>query len=677
MFSLWTPSLVPSNASAVSPGTSVGPGESGRSRSPSARPMPPLVGTGTTCDANPGGLAWGTGSAAADAWLNGQAVDPDVLARFANVPQIRRKSIILRCMQKPPDNLAAWLNACSRNHADSELERRLAGGASVQRAASPAPPVVGVPAVLAGHERAPGAGMAMPDTGSSAHGVATVAAPTSVVLPERSPPSLSHELFKHWPMNKSELISEVTSCLQPDTLGQVLSLWPTDQSAFAFAVMIAAPEDPEGREVALQQWLRRLSRLRDNSPASASVSVVSASSSACKLRVQIVTGGFPASLAAMVIGALQKILPKFHTNIAWEFAPVIIIVPEEPADLEVKEMCGRFGIAVHDTIKTFQDFANKLEDLWAQWNESSTKIITLTNIAPSLVGRRVLPKLQEADLHSRDIRWVWLMIMASQAMRSRLGDTGVADLLLAPEQADPQLDEALGHLWGARLAPRSGHALKPGLVVRSQVWSTPSNFSVMSVVEHPKDPALPIDGWTGPSAEQLEATARNGAPLPSVVAKLAVTKFFQERELTPHEVQVLQTFCMTHVSGEKRFPSRAWWLRVYGLEGTPTASALTETFQPCLGVMISTTGKAAPPGLLAAICQPCGRDRYCRPCEAFMDVLSAGYDMVWTTDMLLAFAAKCVNTWNGVSSSSQGSWERSGRYDRTHHCSAACPHAPQ
>ena len=165
---------------------------------------------------------------------------------------------------------------------------------------------------------------------------------------------------------------------------------------------------------------------------------------------------------------------------------------------------------------------------------------------------------------------------------------------------------------------------------------------------------------------------KNSSPLPCTVARLAVTRLFQERELSASECQIMQTYITVNTSGDKRLPSRAWWLRAHGMAGTPAEAVLTKSFRPCLGLIISTTGLGAPPGVHAAVASPCGAERYCRSCEAFLDLLSTCYDTVWTTDMLLAFVGKCVTTWTTSPAGSGVLWERSSQCDRTHHCIDGC-----
>ena len=49
-----------------------------------------------------------------------QNVDPEVLNRFAIIPKHNRRGIILRCMEKPPNNICGRLSVCARNCRETE-----------------------------------------------------------------------------------------------------------------------------------------------------------------------------------------------------------------------------------------------------------------------------------------------------------------------------------------------------------------------------------------------------------------------------------------------------------------------------------------------------------------------------------------------------------------------------
>ncbi len=78
-----------------------------------------------------GGSVSITGNSAADVWFDDHIKDPEVKIKFMEIPQYRRKTIVLKSMERPPENPESWMVACARNYKTSELEKRVAGGASV------------------------------------------------------------------------------------------------------------------------------------------------------------------------------------------------------------------------------------------------------------------------------------------------------------------------------------------------------------------------------------------------------------------------------------------------------------------------------------------------------------------------------------------------------------------
>ena len=73
---------------------------------------------------------WSTGSELTDRWIIDNHVDPAVLEKFALLPKMNRKRIILNCIQKPVQNPDAWITACVRNWQTNETEQRLTRAAN-------------------------------------------------------------------------------------------------------------------------------------------------------------------------------------------------------------------------------------------------------------------------------------------------------------------------------------------------------------------------------------------------------------------------------------------------------------------------------------------------------------------------------------------------------------------
>lgn len=249
----------------------------------------------------------------------------------------------------------------------------------------------------------------------------------------------------------------------------------------------------------------------------------------------------------------------------------------------------------------------------------------------------------------------------------------VAELLFAPDSEDADWDRTLSSLWGKPSAFRGVEDNGPRVVPKPCVYSTPSDFKVVPLCDNQAGAEQVLDGWQGPCPRAVSVLVKTSGSHPQTLGKLAVTKLFQERELTTGEQSAMATYSMKHASGELRLCSRPFWLRFYGLLNTPGAAALTES-HPCAGMIVATTGLAAPAGLSSMMMVPCGRDRYCTSCEKFLALLSMCYGTCDVTDTLVALITRCVNLWSNSSASADPlAWSRSGDPNRLHSCGEHCP----
>jgi hypothetical protein len=74
-----------------------------------------------------------------DRFFAEQVLEEQIRSEFLEIPQWKRKSIIVKCMERMPDNIHSWLASCIRNHRTSELAKRLENGASVHGSLPAAP----------------------------------------------------------------------------------------------------------------------------------------------------------------------------------------------------------------------------------------------------------------------------------------------------------------------------------------------------------------------------------------------------------------------------------------------------------------------------------------------------------------------------------------------------------
>ena len=282
--------------------------------------------------------------------------------------------------------------------------------------------------------------------------------------------------------------------------------------------------------------------------------------------------------------------------------------------------------------------------------------------------------LASSHLHEAELRWVWGIVQLSEALRKRGRNENVADVIFAPDSTAADWASTLSCLWGQPCASNTSERSTRSVVPKPRAYATPCDFQIVSLCENQTSSETCIDGWTGPCPRVVATLVENGGPLPESLARLAATNLFKERPLTAQEQHALVTYSMKHVSGERRLCSRPFWLRLYGLLNTPGETALMES-TPCAGMIVNTTGLAAPTGLSSLMTAPCGRDRYCRACEKFLSMLSSCYGACDFTDTLTALITRCVNTWNGTAGDvDRPSWTRTGEMDRMHTCGDHCPH---
>ena len=661
MFSAW------SAASLGLPGTA--PPDSARSRSPSRNSVgSSLPSMATSLPVSE--PVWSTGNVAADQWLEEQHCDAQVLSRFAGMPKHKRKSIIIRCMDKKPDNLDAWIGACARNWEEQSLEARVTGIANVHRAP---PPHSGS---VAQGSHAP-AGMA----GSSAMAPQTSrpasspAMDTTALVTELNGaiPKVSTDLFSAWPKDKSALIRVASEVLSGGSLAAFLTLPVPDQAAMAFTIMVAAPENPTVRAALFDAWLQRLEALRGSRPAPtlASPSAPPAKVPTCK--VQYILAGLPTCMCAVVVASVQLILPKLHPQVQWKFCPVLFLNEESSDDFPVTETFSQVGLSVREDITSLQKLVGKMASLWSEWAAGEVKFVLVSCLSHD-AGLGGSNPLQSSHLHTRANRWLWGMVSASEALRSRAGDNNVADVLICPQSCSADFSQEVTSLWGPAAAglERFDDALLAGSP-RPAFYCTPAGLRVMPVCESEAKVSQPIDNWTGPP-EQVLSGLQTTLPgfLPSHLVKLATESLFRERDLTHQESSIFKSLRMRHVSGEDRLCSRQFWCRWYGYHSTPVQKVLLD-HEACAGMIIPTTGTVAPPGLPPSSTSACGQDRYCLGCEKHLANLSKGFQTYVVTDMMLALLTKASRTWTGEDNGTTECWTRSSAVPREHMCGDDCP----
>jgi hypothetical protein len=154
----------------------------------------------------------------------------------------------------------------------------------------------------------------------------------------------------------------------------------------------------------------------------------------------------------------------------------------------------------------------------------------------------------------------------------------------------------------------------------------------------------------------------------SSLVQLLTVQLFQERAMTVDETQCLVDLAATHVqTGERRAPSREWWMKEYGLLETPLP-AFFKSNMPCFGSIHSSTGMCATQGAG----KPCGSERYCMNCENLLRQLDLGFRFNTMINGAVNALSRAVVLWR--TSGSEASFVRAEFAEHMHQCGARCVH---
>ena len=328
---------------------------------------------------------------------------------------------------------------------------------------------------------------------------------------------------------------------------------------------------------------------------------------------------------------------------------------------------------MREDITSLQKLVGQMSTLMKGWSADNVKFVLVSCLAhdAGLFGSNTL---QPHHLHNRANRWLWGMVSASKALRTQVGDSSVADVLICPQNSSADLVQEVTSLWGppATGMERFDDERMAGSP-RPAFFCTPTGLSIVPVCECESNTSQPIDDWTGPSMQNLSAVQKTFPGfVPSHISKLATELLFREREFKQEENAILKSMRMRHASGEDRLCSRQFWCRWYGYNHTPVQKVLLD-HDACAGMIIPTTGTAAPPGLPPSSASACGKDRYCLGCETHLAILSRSFQTYVVTDLLLALLTKASQAWTRQDAAPTECWSRWPSVAREHECGDNCP----
>ena len=652
-------SLPPSSAR-ESRGGPAGSSGSGSRRSPT-RSRTPLrtedVGADARTFQRPPQQPWSTGNKQADEWIIKQGIATDVLQKLSEPPQHERMKIVMGTIAKRPENPDAWIVACVRNWRNTETANQLLGMASVQRSDRSRPVVRD-----RSPSRYPEAGTFIPTAVGS-----DVFSRGDVREGRTSPAEETITMKEHWPHNKSMLISTLMGILDEEVMERFLSLEPEDQCALCFSYMVNAAQDDtqQSKNTLMKTWLDRLDQL--NGPGRRATSVISSQISCDnKFYVQIIMAGMPSIMAGTVVSVMTQVTPTLHRDMSVEFFPSIYIDINKDNKISIDAVADAFGQSFKAGIHTMQDLANEFQTLMEEWSKVNTKFIFVCNVGIAPTPDEKVAELESNRLHRSDTEWIWAFCQAAHVVRERTKDSDVAEIFFGPQA--PAFHDQISSLWGeVTTSCAAKHSKVP--VAMPQVFSTPSGYTVLSVVDNEALTMEPMETWGVPDFRNWMERYPGCAVAPSMVAKLLVMKLFKERPLKKPEEDMLKAVLEKDSNGTYISMSRKRFMTLYGYEGTP-AQKLVEAKLPCSRLVFPTTGDAAQrPSRLTA---SCGQQRYCRNCEALFGMVDKSYPTYVVCDVLLALFTKVAPTWSGRQPVETAMWTRKSNVGRDHKCGPEC-----
>ena len=602
-----------------------------------------------------------TGVALTERWYNDHVTEPQILLDFMEVPQWRRKNVILKCIEKPPENPHSWIFAVIRNHRNSELERRLTTEANVHmgRSIGYAPPLNSLPCgglSPQSQRQDPARHTPMP-----VQPVLPFGASDSSGSASHEPPLWAAEMIALWPSHKSRLVAHFLSVLTPTNQAAVVALVPQTQACVALAVALSAHEHTSA-DALTTECVRRLLVSGSGPSSSPRTGTLSATPVASAVSLQLVFVSHESSvslvLAKSFIVAMDKMSPG-----AFTYLPLIVIsLHEGPSMMAEAE---RLKLPMNTSTTSLASLETFIESSKVNFKTYHIKTLFVSMIhAVNGVGARVPSQRNVAVLHGDSFRFMWTVARCSQALRTTTGDDAVCELLFAPSKLSDEVKVELAKVIGPLNS--TGNVSYNAIAPVPTVFGTPGGCGIVKVCRSDYETQT-MDGWCATGNPQVSEELPGG--LIAFIAKTAELAVFQERPWTPLEQRTVEHFTMTHQdTGERRLCSRDWWLRWYGYARTPLQAMLISQ-HPCYPVIFAVTGSPAPADAVGA--EACGKQRFCVACEKVFGVLDGTYCLPVMVDAAVALMVKARQLWSG--GCDDAAWARTADVNRVHQCGPSCP----
>ena len=235
-----------------------------RRHSPSRSPRRAHGGTHGADDTR----TWLTGNPKLDDFYEDHVVEQEAREQFGRMPQVKRKRILLDCLNRNIENPEMWIRACVRNHETQVLENTLTGMGNYRATvpsgsgSRPSPQASASTAASRGHgsERTSSSESHAPfgwgDGDRRGAGNGDTLSDDGRVTP------WTLEAFPLWRERKGELLARLCQTLPTDTLETFQALTPASQASLAFAAVLASPRGDRDVPGVMASWMRRWEALQ-------------------------------------------------------------------------------------------------------------------------------------------------------------------------------------------------------------------------------------------------------------------------------------------------------------------------------------------------------------------------------------------------------------------------------
>ena len=629
-----------------------------RSRSPhpgQSQPTPPNSQTAHHAAGSSGAntssadvTSWSTGRLNLDSWMTGQ-LEPEVLMQLAEIPVSKRKSIVIGMMKNPPSNANSWTKACLRNYREQQYERQVSGGTpspsgmrSTGSAAQGASPNYGSPQGHGMHGLMMQGPPISATAGAMAHEITGGRRAGPLFPPlNNTPDRWVSAAWTLWQNSKSNFLAEIHSQLGEVVRGRFQVMPPRDQIHIGFCMMLASSTGMDLDQL-VNGWCDRYDALTSGL-APTPVLGPSAQVPCSQLSVQFILCGGVLALPNILTWVAMQCVNSCRPDLRIDLKPVIEVGYREvdvrmardlfkfPACLPRSEV-GITPCGLNDVVTGFLP----------EWKQKNTKVIFVIQVPNVPASTTSAHDSDAMMIHGPALRHLFHVRKSIETITSDLGLSNVATVAFASPTTSQVLRSDLSEFFGNVVEGVDSTLKYNDFAASPVVFTNPVQLSVVKNTSLAAE-SDKLDGWIFNSAA-LRSLGKSALLLtPETLSNNASALLLGERMLQPQEENLLKIATMKHdVTGELRLPSRDFFARQLGFEGSPLMKIVNEQFK-CHQWIIPSTGGAAPGGLKGG--EACGQSRYCLECESLFQDLASVYHLSTCADVVISCFLKSVMTW--------------------------------